>query len=211
MSVIYDLLWMQAAIFHSWITKQHPTCQKLGHTNSIIATIFNTGAWLIRSEMYFIALAWHHIFSGLRALSIVLIENSSYFFFIPLIGYLYWKCTVLSLLTRRTCIRHHGLALEYPSDALHEYNLHNEPEKKHILECACLSTFKKVEILTESCLLGGRKEWDFSLSPASSELVPCPKYYSCRDFTPRNKPGVCSNVNKTSTLDSPGCLGADSF
>ena len=31
--------------------------------------------------MYFIALAWHHIFSGLRALSIVLIENSSYFFF----------------------------------------------------------------------------------------------------------------------------------
>lgn len=164
MSVIYDLLWMQTAIFHSWITKQHSTCQKLGHTNSIIATIFNTGAWIIRSETYFTALAWHHIFSGLRVLSIVLIENSSYFFF-PLIGYLYWKCTVLSLLTRRTCIRHHGLAPEYPSDALHEYNLHNEPGKKCVLECTCLSTFKNVEILTESCLLEWRKEWYSFLSP----------------------------------------------
>lgn len=70
---------MQAAIFHSWITKQHSTCQKLGHTNSIIATIFNIGAWIIRSETYFTALAWHHIFSGLRAFYMVLIENSSYF------------------------------------------------------------------------------------------------------------------------------------
>lgn len=44
--------------------------------------------------MYFTALAWHHIFSVLRVLPVVLIENSSYFFF-SLISYLYWKCTVL--------------------------------------------------------------------------------------------------------------------
>ena len=164
MLIIYDLLWVQAAIFHPWITKQHSTCQKLGHTNSIIATIFNTGAWIIRSEMYFTALVWHPIFYGLRALSIVLIENSSYFFS-PLISYLYWKYAVLLLLTRRTCIRHHGLAPEYPSDELHEYNLHNKPGKKHVLESTCLSTFRNVEILTESCLLEWRKEWFLSLFP----------------------------------------------
>lgn len=94
MPLIYDLLWMQAAIFQPWITKQHLTCQKVGHTNSIMATIFNTRAWIIRSEMYFTALAWHHIFSVLRVLPVVLIENSSYFFF-SLISYLYWKCTAL--------------------------------------------------------------------------------------------------------------------
>lgn len=165
MSVIYDLPWMQAASSRPCITKQHSTCRKLGHTNSIIATIFNTGAWLIRSELYFTALACHPICAGLRALSIVLVENSSYFFSFPLISYLYWKYTVLLLLTRRTCIRHHGLAPECPSDAFHEYNLHNQPGKKHVLECTCLSTFKNVEILTESCLLEWRKEWFLSPSP----------------------------------------------
>lgn len=50
-------------------------------------------------------------------------------------------------------MRHYGLAPEYPSDALHEYDLHNEPGKKRVLGCTSLSTFKNVAILTESCLL----------------------------------------------------------
>lgn len=143
---------MQAAILLSRIAQQHLTCQKLGHTRSVIAPIFNTGAWIIRSEMYFTALAWHPIFSILRALAVDLIENSSFFFLSPDQLFLLKMYSAI-LLTRRTCIRHHGLAPEYPSDALQECNLHNKPGEKCVSECTRLSTFKNVELLTESCLL----------------------------------------------------------
>lgn len=149
------------------ITVQHSTCQKLGHTNSIIVTIFNTGAWIIRSEMYFTALAWHHIFSLPRALSIVLIENSSYFFF-SLISYLYWKCTALLSWQGGHVLDTMGLHLN--TQVMHYMNMIYimSKAKKCILECTRLSTFKNVEILTESCLLEWRKEWFLFLLPSNS-------------------------------------------
>lgn len=153
-----------SSLFHSWITKQHSTCLKLRLPNPIRAAIFNTGTWVLMSEVCFTDSDWYYIFSRWRALSMVLIEKSSCFSS-PSIGYLCWKCTWLSLLTRGACVRHHGLAPEYPSDALHEYNLHNEPGKKRVLEYTCLSTFKNVAALTESCLFQWRNEQSSSLPP----------------------------------------------